>query len=169
MRTQPLPGWLNCIIYATIKLALLERSVMAANPSSSVRPDAHQTISHNLLFERARARLSQAELAQRSGVARPTISRIENGTGDVSVGTLDRLAAAIGISVARFFIESGLDAGPVDDDELIRRFNEPDSEFVDADDLAAALADAERHGLRYSNAGRPPVARSMGAKAGKGR
>jgi len=142
---------------------------MAVNPSSSSRPDALETISGNLLFERARARLSQAELAQRSGVARPTISRIENGIGDVSVGTLDRLAAALGIAVARLFIERGLDTGPVDDDELIRRSNEPDSEFVDAEDLSAALADAERHGLRYSNAGRPAVARSMGAKTRKGR
>ncbi|MGD0053494.1 MAG: helix-turn-helix transcriptional regulator [Vulcanimicrobiaceae bacterium] len=141
---------------------------MAANPSSSVRPNILQTIGENLLFERARARLSQAEVGERSGVARPTISRIENGAGDVGVGTLDRLAATLGISVARLFIERGLDTGPVDDDELIRRSNEPDSEFVDADDLFAALADAERHGLRYSNAGRPP-ARSMGAKSRKGR
>jgi transcriptional regulator with XRE-family HTH domain len=142
---------------------------MAANPSSSTRRDVVQTISHNLLFERARARLSQAELAQRSGVARPTISRIENGTGDVSVGTLDRLAAVLGISVARLFIETDLDLGPVGDDELLRRAHQPDSEYVDADDLSAALADAERHGLRYSHAGRPSMARSMGGKTAKTR
>ena len=48
---------------------------------------------------RQRRRLSQAELARRSGVSQATISRIEAGkTRGVDLATLDRLARALGVS-----------------------------------------------------------------------
>lgn len=40
--------------------------------------------------------VSQRELAQRSGVAQPTIARIEAGTADPRLGTLERLFEACG-------------------------------------------------------------------------
>ncbi|MDQ6618027.1 MAG: helix-turn-helix domain-containing protein [Actinomycetota bacterium] len=43
---------------------------------------------------RRRARLSQRALAARTGVAQPTIARIERGQDDPRVGTLDRLLRA---------------------------------------------------------------------------
>ena len=48
---------------------------------------------------RKRAGLSQAELARRSGVAQPTISRIEAGLRrDVGLDVIDKLARALGVS-----------------------------------------------------------------------
>ncbi len=46
---------------------------------------------------RERAGLSQAELARRSGVPQPTISRLEAGAGAVRLEHLALLAAALGI------------------------------------------------------------------------
>lgn len=43
---------------------------------------------------RRRAGLSQRALAARTGVAQPTIARIERGQDDPRVGTLDRLLRA---------------------------------------------------------------------------
>ena len=42
---------------------------------------------------------TQQELARRSGVDQPTISRIENGhTRGVGLGTIERLAQALGVN-----------------------------------------------------------------------
>lgn len=45
---------------------------------------------------RARARLTQRELAERSGVPQPTIAAIERGKQDPRYRTLDRLVSACG-------------------------------------------------------------------------
>lgn len=45
---------------------------------------------------RRRARFTQRELARRTGVAQPTIARIEAGQADPRLGTLDLLLAACG-------------------------------------------------------------------------
>lgn len=109
----------------------------------------------NVIVDRAQLRISQVQLAQRSGVSRPTISRIESGTaGDVSVWTVQRLADALGRSVSELFVPASYVS--VGEGELARRATAPDSEFVDADDLFAALAEANREQFgRYSRAGRP--------------
>ena len=48
----------------------------------------------------ARRRLgwSQLELAQRSGMSRPTIARVESGS-DVSSDTIKKLASGLGINI----------------------------------------------------------------------
>ena len=48
---------------------------------------------------RARAQLTQRQLAQRAHIAQPTISRIEAGVADPRVETLERLLAACGESL----------------------------------------------------------------------
>jgi predicted transcriptional regulator len=48
---------------------------------------------------RRRAGISQRELAARSGVPQSTIGRIEAGSVDPRVGTLDRLLAACGFDL----------------------------------------------------------------------
>ncbi|TMI73181.1 MAG: helix-turn-helix transcriptional regulator [Bacillati bacterium ANGP1] len=49
---------------------------------------------------RQRKGLTTYELAKRSGILRPNISRIESGRHVPSVETLDRLARALGVSPA---------------------------------------------------------------------
>jgi transcriptional regulator with XRE-family HTH domain len=48
---------------------------------------------------------SQAELARRSGVPQPTISRIESGrTNSIELGNLERLADALGVNAALLIV-----------------------------------------------------------------
>lgn len=55
---------------------------------------------------REEARLTQQELADKSGVSRVTIIAIESETKtDVKVGTLKKLARALGIPMEIFFTE----------------------------------------------------------------
>ena len=49
---------------------------------------------------RARAGLTQAELAERMGTSQSAIARLESGKGHPSVATLERLAAATGSMAA---------------------------------------------------------------------
>ena len=50
------------------------------------------------IVRRLRGEMTQAELAQRAGVARHTVLRIENGRADsVTFDTLNRLAKALGV------------------------------------------------------------------------
>lgn len=49
---------------------------------------------------RRRAGLSQRELARRSGVAQPTVSRIEAGRMSPTFDTLNALAAACGMEIS---------------------------------------------------------------------
>jgi transcriptional regulator with XRE-family HTH domain len=41
---------------------------------------------------------TQTELAERAGVSRPTVARVESGD-DVSTATLEKVAAALGLKV----------------------------------------------------------------------
>lgn len=54
---------------------------------------------------RERRRLSQSELAEMSGVSRPTIVRLES-TEDVAISTrtLEKLAKALGVSIKTLFL-----------------------------------------------------------------
>lgn len=56
-------------------------------------------LGRRLAQERARAGLSQQELAERSGVRQETISRIERGRANPTLATLDALAQAMDIEV----------------------------------------------------------------------
>lgn len=60
----------------------------------------HQ-IGINLKVERVRRGLSQQELAERSGVSTNTIGKIERGQRSPRAVTLERLANAIGVPLAR--------------------------------------------------------------------
>ncbi|MCB0971246.1 MAG: helix-turn-helix domain-containing protein [Acidimicrobiales bacterium] len=44
--------------------------------------------------------MTQRELSRRTGVAQPTIARIERGLVDPRVGTIDRLLAACGACIS---------------------------------------------------------------------
>ena len=72
---------------------------------------------------RSRARLTQRQLAAKSGIPQETIARIERGRADPRVNTLDRLLAAcefglevmprLGIGIDRTQIDERLDT-PID-------------------------------------------------------
>jgi DNA-binding XRE family transcriptional regulator len=59
-------------------------------------PDEQQTLPVGLLFKKARLaeKLSQSEVAQRSGTSRTYITRLENGKLDVEIMTLKRIVEA---------------------------------------------------------------------------
>ena len=123
------------------------------------RAPALEALRVNIIVGRARARISQEELAERAGLSRPTISRIERGTaGDVGVETVERIARALGVAVADLFIPASEDR--FDDGELSRRAATADDEFIDARALLEAVDDAAGRPIeRYSRAGRPPMVR----------
>lgn len=50
-----------------------------------------------MLDARTAARLTQKELAERTGIAKADISRLENGNADPSLRTLKRLAEGMGL------------------------------------------------------------------------
>lgn len=52
-----------------------------------------------LRYARSRARMTQRELASRTGVPQETIARIERGRVDPRVGTLDRLLEGCGFGL----------------------------------------------------------------------
>ena len=116
----------------------------------------------NVVVERAIARLSQAQLAERAGISRPTLSKIERGVApDVSIGIIQRIADALGTSVADLLVPPP-DMDRVESDEEIahRMATATAADFVPARVLLAAIDEADAPPRkRYSNAGRPRVAR----------
>ncbi|WP_067497865.1 helix-turn-helix domain-containing protein [Actinoplanes sp. TFC3] len=59
------------------------------------------TIAAALRRERERAGISLAELARRAGLAKSTLSQLENGTGNPSIETLWSLGVALGVPFSR--------------------------------------------------------------------
>src|SRR6201999_3026736 len=58
-------------------------------------------VSMSLRRERARTGLSLTELAKRAGIAKSTLSQLENGTGNPSLETLWALGTALGVPLSR--------------------------------------------------------------------
>ena len=62
--------------------------------------EAFERVAVNLRVFRAKAKLSQKELADKSGVCETTISFIENGKqGMIRMSTLQKIAEALGVGV----------------------------------------------------------------------
>lgn len=130
--------------------------MLTASPQQ--RAPAREVLRANIIVGRARSRLSQEQLAERSGVSRPTISRIERAQVDVGIDALERIARALGVAVADLFVPAS--AARVGDEELAARAAASEDEFIDAEALLAAVDEADgRPAERYSRAGRPPLAR----------
>ena len=68
------------------------------SPGSPSRPDVLSHVAGNLRRLRARAGLSQAALAEASGLSRRMIVSLESGEANVSLASLDRIAGALGAS-----------------------------------------------------------------------
>ena len=124
---------------------------------ASARAPAREVLRVNVIVGRARARLSQEELADRAGISRPTLSRVERAAGDVGLDVIERIASALGVAVAELLVPPS--EARVDDRELARRAAAAEDEFVDADALLEAIDEAAGPIERYSRAGRPSLAR----------
>lgn len=68
-------------------------------PSQAQRPDVLAHVAGNVRRLRRERRLSQNELAALSGVSRRMIVAIETDAANVSLSSLDRLAAALGVAL----------------------------------------------------------------------
>lgn len=66
---------------------------------ASLVPDAGESIAEVLRRMRFVAKLSQAQYARLCGVSLGTLSKIEAGTGDPSLGTLEKLLRPFGFTV----------------------------------------------------------------------
>ena len=122
--------------------------------SAKTRTPSREVLSGNLIVERARARLSQAALADAAGITRQTISDIERGATNATLDILDRIVDALGISIDRLFVLPF--EGVADDDELLRRRASGREDSVDASDFLVAIDEAAGRPTKgYSAAGRP--------------
>jgi transcriptional regulator with XRE-family HTH domain len=124
---------------------------------ASPHAPAREVLRVNVIVGRAKAHLSQEELADRAGISRPTLSRVERAAGDVGLDVIERIAGALGVAVADLLVPPNEDR--VGDRELARRAAAPDDEFVDAEALLEAVDVAAGRIERYSRAGRRPLAR----------
>lgn len=61
------------------------------------------TLATNLRTIRSRAKVSQKELANRVGVSYPRISEIENGKGNPTIETLEKIAIALNVNISDLF------------------------------------------------------------------
>jgi len=129
--------------------------------STHARPPALEALRVNVIVGRARARLSQSDLAKRAGLSRPTISRLERAAGDIGIGAIQRIADALGTTVSDLFLVAHEDHPS--EDELALRAEADDDSFVDADALLGAIDESAGRPAeaaeRYSKAGRPAVVR----------
>lgn len=74
---------------------------MPESGSAGTPADIVALVSVSLRRERARAGLSLTELAKRAGIAKSTLSQLENGAGNPSLETLWALGTALGVPLSR--------------------------------------------------------------------
>jgi transcriptional regulator with XRE-family HTH domain len=108
-----------------------------------------EALARNVVRKRAELVLSQTALAERAEVARATVSKIEQGDGNVTVSSLEKIAQVLGCRLNELFEPRCL---RVDDAELERRANTEKGAFIDARQLLSAINEANES--RYSRAGR---------------
>lgn len=109
------------------------------------RYTTHMDPAHALRTARARAGLTQRELAHRAGTSQPTVAAYESGAKAPSVRTLDRLLGAAG---ARLTVAPGR-RGPTD-----RELERAGRELAEVLALAEALPARHDAVLRYPRLGR---------------
>jgi transcriptional regulator with XRE-family HTH domain len=66
-----------------------------------MRTDGVATFARNVATTRAKRKLSQAQVSERSGIHVTEISRIERGLRDTKISTIIRLARALRVKPAR--------------------------------------------------------------------
>ncbi len=53
-------------------------------------------LAHSLIEARLAKKMTQAQLAEKSGVSQVMIARLESGTSNPTVGTVERIASVLG-------------------------------------------------------------------------
>lgn len=74
-----------------------------AKQSTTARPDLERFLGQAIRNERIRQELTIADIAQRTNLSRGMLSKIENGQASMSLDSLSRVAAALGVTVASLF------------------------------------------------------------------
>lgn len=74
--------------------------------------NVRRTIGWNLRRLRVAEGLSQERLALEAGIDRSYVGRVERGTENVTVATLEAFAAVLQVNVAALFAEIESDASP---------------------------------------------------------
>lgn len=88
------------------------RAVSESGPKQPYKTGAVDRLAKRVAAARRRAGLTQAELAEASGVTDETISRIERGRYEPAVSTLFRLAEALDVSLDQLAREHDRERGP---------------------------------------------------------
>jgi transcriptional regulator with XRE-family HTH domain len=70
-----------------------------------VNPDVQETLSRHVKAFRTEAGLTQQMLAERCGIYRTYLSRIESGDANPSVSVLAALANTLNVELYKFFVE----------------------------------------------------------------
>lgn len=65
--------------------------------------DVRQTIGWNVRHLRVQKGLSQERLALEAGIDRSYVGRVERGSENVTIATLEAMAAVLGVEVAALF------------------------------------------------------------------
>lgn len=77
------------------------------NPEFKKEWDALETesqIMRTLIDARLAAGMTQKQLSEKTGINQSNISKIERGTGNPSIATLERIASALGKKVSISFV-----------------------------------------------------------------
>ncbi len=140
-------------------MAVMVQTKKSRAGAASLKEDAMRALRVNVVVHRAHKRLSQVQLAEKAGVSRPVISKMEQGLGSPSFESLAKIAAVFGCSVADLF--EPVDMRPVSDEEIRRRMAEGISDDdIDANFLLNAIDEANQaatYVTRYSPRGRKPA------------
>lgn len=77
------------------------------NPEFKKEWDALETetqVMRTLIDARLEAGMTQKQLSEKTGINQSNISKIERGTGNPSIATLERIASALGKKVSISFV-----------------------------------------------------------------
>jgi transcriptional regulator with XRE-family HTH domain len=79
------------------------------NPKYKEKWDAHEPVFQvikTLIEARKKKSMTQKQLAERTGITQPDISRLENGRGNPSLRTLNNLARGLGMVLKVEFVDA---------------------------------------------------------------
>jgi XRE family transcriptional regulator, aerobic/anaerobic benzoate catabolism transcriptional regulator len=71
--------------------------------AATAHGDLHQVLAQRVRDARARRFMTRKALAQESGISLAYLARVEGGTGNISLGLLQRLAGALNLPIESFF------------------------------------------------------------------